>query len=63
MAVTKFYKGNRYFYVHEAKQVTFLGWKFGLAMVKDDKGIEDKIPAHELEELVTQVDDDTKEVT
>jgi hypothetical protein len=55
MTVTKFYKGNRYFYAHEAKQVSFVRWdQSGLVVVVDDNGEQYHIHAHELSELPPQ---------
>jgi hypothetical protein len=59
MTVTKFYKGNRYFYAREAKQVSFVRWdQSGLVVVVDDDGEQYHIHAHELRELGTQIDSD-----
>ena len=63
--VTKFYKGNRYFYAHEGKQVLFVRWdQSGLVVVVDDDGEQYHIHAHELSELPAQYQsDEIEEVT
>ena len=53
--ITKFYKGNRYYYAWKGKQVTFVRYdQVGLAVVVDDDGEQYHIHVDDLSELSAQ---------